>query len=281
MAETPVFPEIPRSPVISTGREAPVGQSGIPVFTVCMRVLIGGIAGGIGSAIARQLLAAGHTVGGFGRPSDRLTAFRESHESVQVLEADGTDSSAVTSAVTAFVEAQGGLDGYIHAIGNVSLKPLHMLSDNDWQGVMRTNLDSAFFAARACIGPMRKQRAGTLLFFSSVAAVAGLSNHEAIAAAKGGVAGLVKSIAASYASNGIRANAIAPGLVKTPATAMLTSSEQALRISERMHPIGRVGEADEMASLATWMISEQASWMTGQVISMDGGMGSIVPKPKA
>jgi NAD(P)-dependent dehydrogenase (short-subunit alcohol dehydrogenase family) len=187
----------------------------------------------------------------------------------------------VDAAVQSFTEAQGGLDAYVHAIGSVSLKPLHMLSDGDWRDVVGTNLDSAFYAARSCIKPMRKQRSGVFVFFSSVAAGAGLSNHEAIAAAKGGVSGLVRSIAATYASNGIRANAIAPGLVKTPATSMLTSNEQALRISERMHPLGRVGEADEIASLATWMISGEASWMTGQVISMDGGMGSIVPKPRA
>ena len=150
-----------------------------------------------------------------------------------------------------FVAEAGGIDAYVHAVGNVSLKPLHMLSNEDWRAVLAVNLDSAFYAARACIGPMRKQRGGALLFFSSVAARAGLSNHEAIAAAKGGVSGLVTSIASTYAANGIRANAIAPGLVETPATAMLTSNEQALRISERMHPLGRIGRAGEVASLAT------------------------------
>ncbi|MEX0326223.1 MAG: SDR family NAD(P)-dependent oxidoreductase [Puniceicoccaceae bacterium] len=246
-----------------------------------MRVLLGGIAGGIGSALAARLLSEGHDVGGFGRAGDKLDALKDNFPDLSIYAADATDSSAVSRAVDAFVAAKGGLDAYVHAVGNVSLKPLHMLSDEDWRDVVGINLDSAFYAARACIGHMRKQRQGTLLFFSSVAAQAGLSNHEAIAAAKGGVSGLVRSIAATYASNGIRANAIAPGLVKTPATSMLTSNEQALRISERMHPLGRVGEADEIASLAAWMLSDHASWMTGQVISMDGGMGTIVPKPRA
>jgi NAD(P)-dependent dehydrogenase (short-subunit alcohol dehydrogenase family) len=246
-----------------------------------MRIFIGGIGGGIGIALSQRLLGENHVLGGFGRSSGRLDSFKEQFPGISVHEADGTDASAVSQAVEGFISQAGGIDAYIHAIGNVSLKPLHLLSDSDWREVMGINLDSAFYAARACIGPMRKQRSGVFLFFSSVAAVAGLSNHEAIAAAKGGVSGLVKSIASTYASNGIRANAIAPGLVKTPATSMLTSSEQALRMSERMHPMGRVGEADEVASLAAWMISEEASWMTGQVISMDGGMGSIVPKPRA
>lgn len=246
-----------------------------------MRVFIGGIAGGIGASLAERLLAEGHEVGGFGRPSESLSAFCGAHEEALVYEADGTVPEAVEKAFQAFVESKGGLDGYVHAIGNVALKPLHLLSDADWREVMQTNLDSAFYAARAAIGHMRRQRQGVLLFFSSVAGQAGISNHEAIAAAKSGVSGLVRSIAATYAANGIRANAIAPGLVRTPATAMLTSNEQALRLSERMHPLGRVGEADEIASLAAWMISEEAGWMTGQVISMDGGMGSIVPKPRA
>jgi NAD(P)-dependent dehydrogenase (short-subunit alcohol dehydrogenase family) len=117
--------------------------------------------------------------------------------------------------------------------------------------------------------------------FSSVAAVSGLANHEAIAAAKGGIDGLVKSLAATYASVGIRANAIAPGLVRTKATAALTASEQAVRISEKLHPLGRLGEADEVASLAAWLVSADAGWMTGQTLSLDGGMSAIVPKPRA
>ena len=87
-------------------------------------------------------------------------------------------------AFQAFVESKGGLDAYVHAIGNVALKPLHLLSDADWREIMQTNLDSAFYAARAAIGHMRRQRQGVLLFFSSVAGQAGISNHEAIAAAK-------------------------------------------------------------------------------------------------
>ena len=128
---------------------------------------------------------------------------------------------------------------------------------------------------------MRSQKKGVIILFSSVAAQAGLSNHEAIGAAKGGIDGLVKSIAATYASMGLRANAIAPGLVETPATAQLTSSEQTRQISERMHPLGRIGRPAEVASLAAWLVSEEASWMTGQVISLDGGMGPVVPKPRA
>lgn len=245
------------------------------------RILIGGIAGGIGSTLASRLADAGACVGGFGRSSEKWDKFCSRNASLDLYEADAGDLDSVEKVFAEFTQKHGGLDAYVHSVGTVFLKPLHLMSDRDWDGVIHANLDSAFYAARAAIRPMRKQKHGVILFFGSVAAQSGLSSHEAIAAAKGGVSGLMRSIAASYSSIGIRANAIAPGLVETPATAALTSSEQALRLSERMHPLGRIGQPDDAASLAAWLLSDDASWMTGQVISLDGGMGSIVPKPRA
>jgi NAD(P)-dependent dehydrogenase (short-subunit alcohol dehydrogenase family) len=245
------------------------------------RVFIGGIAGGIGSALAKRLSSANWSVGGYGRPSEKWSEFKESHDQYNLYDADGTDPASLKKAVSGFCESAGGIDAYVHAIGSVFLKPLHLISDEEWQTVLACNLNSAFFAAREVITPMRRQKSGTLIFFSSVAAQAGLSNHEAIAAAKGGIDGLVKSIAATYAANGVRANAIAPGLVRTGATSQLTGNEQALRFSERMHPLGRIGEPDEVASLVAWLVSEEASWMTGQTLSLDGGMGTVLPKPRA
>lgn len=245
------------------------------------RAFIGGIGGGIGSSLASLLSSQKWTVGGYGRPSDKWSEFKESHDAYSLYDADATNHKEVEKVFSAFKDEHGGLDAYIHAIGSVFLKPLHMISPEEWDDVISKNLSSAFYASKAAVNIMRPQKHGVILLFGSVASQAGLSNHEAIAAAKGGVAGLVRSISATYAANGLRANAIAPGLVDTPATEQLTSNEQAKRISERMHPVGRIGKAEEVASLAAWMVSENASWMTGQVISLDGGMGTIVPKPRA
>lgn len=214
------------------------------------------------------------------RTAQQQEKLRQQHPDWQVYVADATDAEAVAGAIKSYVDAVGGMDAYVHAVGSVFLKPLHLTRIEEWHTVMQTNLHSAFYAAKAAIEPMRRQKSGAMLFFSSVAAVSGLANHEAIAAAKGGISALVRAIAATYASNGIRANAIAPGLVQTPATAMLTGSEQAKAISEKLHPLGRLGRAEEMAALAAWLISAEASWLTGQTISADGGMSAIVPKPR-
>jgi NAD(P)-dependent dehydrogenase (short-subunit alcohol dehydrogenase family) len=127
---------------------------------------------------------------------------------------------------------------------------------------------------------MSKQGHGTCLFFSTAAAKTGIANHEAIAAAKGGIEAMVRAAAASYASRGLRINAIAPSLTDTPLSQAIIGSEQALEISKRMHPTGAIGEASDVASLAAWLHSDQAKFVTGQTFVIDGGISTIVPKPK-
>lgn len=245
------------------------------------RIFISGIAGGVGEALATRLKAAGCQVGGAGRASPRLEAFRDRYPEVPVQEADFTRSEEASAAVEHFAAAAGGLDGYVHAVGSIFLKPLHLTKDAEWEAVLATNLTSAFYGCRAALGPMRRQKSGSLVLFSSVAGRIGLGNHEAIAAAKGGIEAMVRALAATNASMGVRVNAIAPGLVDTPAAAMMTSNPAMREMSERMHPLGRIGTAEEVAALSEWLLSDGASWMTGQVVSLDGGMGAIIPKPRA
>lgn len=242
--------------------------------------VIGGVSGSIGSALARKLAQVGWSVHGFGRDAKRLDEVREAIPEGRFECVEATDAEAVGAFLGRVAEEHGAPTGYVHAVGSVFLKAAHQTKIEEWEQVLRTNLDSAFFALRVIVGQMRKERAGSIVLISSVAAQTGLANHEAIAAAKGGVAGLARAAAATYASMGIRVNALAPGLVASHATQAMVHSDQARQISERMHPLGRLGEPEDVAALAAWLLSKEASWVTGQVWGIDGGMGAIVPKPR-
>ncbi|MGJ8638356.1 MAG: SDR family NAD(P)-dependent oxidoreductase [Opitutaceae bacterium] len=243
-------------------------------------IVIGGITGGIGSALARRLVAAGYTVAGFGRDAGKLDALAN-ELGVTTAVCEATDCNAVEAQLIQFHSDLGGIDGYVHAIGSIFLKAAHMTSEADWMTTLNQNLSSAFFALRASTKLMMKQGSGSCLFFSTAAAQTGLSNHEAIAAAKGGIEAMVRSAASTYANRGLRINAIAPSLTDTPLAKPIVGSEQALAFSRKMHPLGEIGDANDIASLAAWLVSQEARFVTGQTYVIDGGLSSIVPKPRA
>lgn len=243
-------------------------------------IVIGGITGGIGSALARRLSAAGHELCGFARSQEQIAAINDAL-GLQCPTADASQIGSIDEAFRTIQEQHGPIDAYVHAIGSIFLKPAHLTSPDDWLRTLETNLSSAFYALRHCTQIMQKQGSGTCLFFSTAAAQVGLSNHEAIAAAKGGIEAMVRSAAATYAGKGIRINAIAPSLTDTPLAKPIISSEPALEFSKRMHPLGQIGRANDIAGLAEWLISDEARFVTGQTFVIDGGLSSIVPKPKA
>ena len=230
-------------------------------------IVIGGISGGIGSALAKLCEGSGHIVVGFSRSSSAAV--------------DATSPSALDAYMTKIHAEHGRIDAYVHAIGSIFLKPAHLTNDEDWVQTIQTNLSSAFYALRACTKRMQKQGSGSCLFFSTTAAQVGIANHEAIAAAKGGIEAMVRSAAATYAPRGLRINAIAPSLTDTPLAQPLIGSPQGLEISKRMHPLGDIMHAEQVASLAHWLLSDAAAGVTGQTFVMDGGLSSIVPKPRA
>lgn len=165
----------------------------------------------------------------------------------------------------------------VNLAGSILLKPSSSTSREDFDRTVSQNLTTAFACVRAAGKHMRKN-GGSVVLMSSCAAQIGLSNHEAISAAKAGVEGLVRSAAASYASNGIRFNAVAPGLVETPLASGILSSDPARKASESMHPLKRIGQPEEIARVIRMLMEPESSWITGQIIGVDGGMATVRPK---
>ncbi len=243
--------------------------------------LIAGVTGGIGFDLARRLTAAGWQVAGYARSAEKLAALRTALPALLTLECEATQATAVEAAVAATVAHFGRLDAYVHCVGSIFLKPAHLTKPDEWHRVLDLNLHSAFYGLRAAVGPMQTQNRGSIVLLSSVAAQTGLPGHEAIAAAKSGLNGLVLAAAASYAPRNIRINAVAPGLVDTPLAAPLLASEQSRALSEKMHPLGRVGRPANIARLIAWLLTDDADWVTGQIWSVDGGLADLRPRPKA
>lgn len=243
--------------------------------------IVTGATGAIGSATARRLHAAGWQVGLAGRDPERLASLAATlgPRAVPIV-ADATVSTAVDAAFAEVAERLGPPQALVHAVGSTLLKPIHAISDAELDQVLGTNLVSAFYAVRAFVRTARRGQPASILLFSSAATKVGLLNHEAIAAAKGGIDGLVTSAAATYAGRGIRVNAIAPGLVRSRLTQRLVENEATLRVSEAMHPLGRVGDDEDVAALAAFLVSSEAGWITGQVIAVDGGLSGIKLAPR-
>jgi 3-oxoacyl-[acyl-carrier protein] reductase len=237
------------------------------------RVLVIGGAGGIGSAVARLLGAAGDAVFLAGRDETSLAALGgELGMPYGLVEA--TDPDAIDACADAAAAALGGLSGIVCCAGSILLKPAHLTTTAEWQATLAVNLTSGFGCVRAA-GRLLRESGGGVVLVSSAAARIGLANHEAIAAAKAGLIGLVRSAAATYAKQKIRFNAVAPGLVRTPLARGLIASELAEKASIGMHPLGRLGEPEDVARAIVFLLDPAQGWITGQVLGVDGGLADL------
>jgi NAD(P)-dependent dehydrogenase (short-subunit alcohol dehydrogenase family) len=232
-----------------------------------------GATGGIGSELCRRLAAKGDHLIVAGRDADRLQMLAEELRAFPLV-LDATCSEHVDQAFARILEEYGRVDGVANCVGSLLLKPAHLTTDAEWITTLTTNLTSAFVTVRAAARAMMKT-GGSIVLVSSAVARVGLANHEAIAAAKAGILGLALSAAASYANRGIRVNCVAPGLVRTPLTARLTANETALKGSMAMHPLGRIGEPADIAAAIEWFLNPAQSWVTGQVLGIDGGLSTV------
>ncbi len=237
-----------------------------PVF-----LILGG-AGAIGASAARRLAADGATLVLAGRRAEPLAAL-SSELGAESVVLDATDAAAVEAAAADAKATFGRLDGIANCVGSILLKPAHLTKPDELLQVVQQNLVTAFNAVRAAAKTI--PGAGSVVLVSTAASRIGLPNHEAIAAAKGGVNGLVLSAAATYASRGLRVNAVAPGLVRTPMSARITATPQGEQASLAMHALGRLGEPDDVGPVIAWLLSSASGWVTGQLIGVDGGLGTV------
>ncbi len=237
-------------------------------------VLILGATGGIGCALARQLSRLDYALSLGSRGGERLDSLSAELTAHSCTFA-ATDSASVDACINSAFQNHGRLNGVVNCVGSLLLKPAHTTTDEEWAGVLATNLNSAFYILRSAANRMMRDGGGSIVLMSSAAAQRGLINHEAIAAAKAGVIGLAQSAAATYARYNIRVNCVAPGLTRTPLTEPLTRYEASLKASAALHPLGRIGEPEEVASAIRWFLDPQQSWVTGQVLAVDGGLSSV------
>ncbi len=235
------------------------------------RIVVFGATGGIGSELARTLVGSGRKVVLVGRDPAKLARLSAELDS-PTHEVDAVDPVAVERVLREVVEHGGRLDGVANCVGSLLLKPAHLTSPDEWKSTLDANLGSAFAVVRAA-GRVMKD-GGSIVLVSSAAARLGLPNHEAIAASKAGVEGLMRSAAATYAARSLRCNAVAPGLVRTPMTARITTNASASKASAAMHALGRLGEPGDVARMIAWLLDPAQNWITGQVFGVDGGLAT-------
>jgi len=233
-----------------------------------------GAAGGIGSEVCRQLVERDSSVIGGVRDSDAVSGDSKV-EGIDYRSVDVEDWDSVDALFESLKSEEFPLAGVALCVGSILLKPAHLTRKEEFESVVSQNLSSAFATVRAASKAFSKEKGGSIVLVSTAAAQTGLANHEAISATKAGVEGLARSAAATYAKRKVRVNCVAPGLVRTPLSGRITENPSSLKLSEGMHALGRIGEAEEVARAIGWLLSPKQSWITGQVLGVDGGLSKV------
>lgn len=231
------------------------------------QALVTGASKGIGRAIALELAAAGAAV---------VVGYRSGREEAEQLageiggravEADVSDAASAA----ALVDAAGAIDILVNNAGLTRDGLLARMSDDDWHTVIETNLSSVFYTCRAVARPMMKRRSGAIVNVSSIVGVHGNPGQTNYAASKAGIIGFTKSLARELGSRGVRANVVAPGYVRTQLTDVLPEEATAAMLTAT--PLGRLGDPADVAGAVRFLCSDEAAFVTGAVLLVDGGLG--------
>lgn len=242
--------------------------------------LITGCSGSLGAAVAQRLATSGYRLVMTGRDEEKLNA-NPIADGLKVS-ADLSCSEAVDQLFHAINSQYGEPPTLLaHCAGSIIIRPMHRTTEEQYRSCLQNNLDSAFFTLQKFIqGLLDHKTSGSAVLVSSIAGRIGIGNHAAIAAAKAGVEGLIRSAAADYAGRGIRINGIALGLIRSAATEGFFKGAKAEEQLAAQYPLGRYGHVDDAAKAIFWLLSNEAEWVTGQVLAVDGGFSSIRPLVK-
>ncbi len=232
-------------------------------------VLITGATGGIGGAIAKKMKQAGAKVVVSGRNIAKLES--EFDDSYIKIPADLAEEGAAVELVMNTIEQAGKIDIVVNNAGITKDTLIMRMTDEQFDDVINTNLRSCFKMCRAVIMPMMKQRFGRIINMASIIGVIGGPGQANYAASKGGMIAMTKSIAAEVGSRGITANCIAPGFIKTPMTDVLSDELKKTYLAQI--PAGRFGEPEDIANACVFLASDEASYINGQTLHINGGMG--------
>lgn len=236
-------------------------------------ILIFGGTGGIGAALARRLHARGQPVHLAARDQGRLEALAGELGGAGWTRCDALVEAEVERAVAEAAAGSGGLAGLVYAVGSIDLVPLRRLDARRLADAFALNVTGAAVAARAAQGPLASA-GGAVVLFSSVAAGTGFKSHAVTGTVKAAVEGLARALAAELAPK-VRVNCVAPTLTRTPLAAPLLGSRQVEEALAKLHPLGRIGEAEEVASVAAALLGAETAFVTGQVVHVDGGRGVL------
>ena len=237
--------------------------------------LVTGASRGIGAACARALAAAGYDVGGgFGSDADgaaaTATAVEDAGTRAMVHRADVADEAAAGAMVEAVEEALGPLDAVVLNAGITRDGLAVRMGADDWSAVIDTNLSGAFYTARPVLRGMLRRRSGSIVAVSSIVGLIGNAGQANYAASKAGMLGLVRALAREAGGRGVRVNAVAPGYIATDMTSALSEEQRSALLAST--PLGRLGEPEDVAAAVAFLCSPEAAFITGAVLSVDGGL---------